>query len=65
MNRTKPSAALNSHSRNYANSIVVILACCLALAVGNGCINLKNAKTFEIDTPFADFEYEAKENVEE
>jgi hypothetical protein len=31
---------------------------------GSGCITLKNAKSFEIDSPFVDIEYEALENKE-
>ena len=27
--------------------------------VGQGCVTLKNAKSFEIDSPFFDIEYEA------
>jgi len=52
----------NNGSRKCANNIAIIIICLWAMLVGIGCISLKDAKSFEIDSPFVDIEYEAKQN---
>ena len=61
--QTKPLASvnLNNESRKFANSIAVFIICLSAIVIGQGCVNLKNAKSFEIDSPFVAIEYEALE----
>ena len=49
----------NRGSRKLGNSIAVFIICLSAIAVGQGCVSLKNARSFEIDSPFVDIEYEA------
>ena len=60
----KRYANWSSDSQRCVSNIGIILICLMAIVVGQGCINLKNAKSFEIDTPFADIEYEALEPSE-
>ena len=55
---------MSSDSRSLGSNIAVILTCLLAIVSGSGCVTLKNAKSFEIDSPFVDIEYEALENKE-
>ena len=64
MEYEKKSVDLNNDSRSCVSNIGILATCMLAIVVGQGCINLKNAKSFEIDTPFADIEYEALEQSE-
>ena len=64
MEYEKKSVDLNNGSRSCVSNIGILISCILAIVVGQGCINLKNAKSFEIDTPFADLEYEALEKDE-
>lgn len=64
MEYEKKSVDLSNGSRSCVSNIGILISCILAIVVGQGCINLKNAKSFEIDTPFADIEYEALEQSE-
>ena len=61
LSQTKQIGFANSNrgSRKLGNSIAVFIICLSAIAVGQGCVSLKNARSFEIDSPFVDIEYEA------